>query len=105
MFCDPTMASWAFSVSLFRFMALAHTQGGARCAVCLAVVAAQCPERFEMFTFLVAEGRRKLDVHARVEVPGLLAIAHRRHAVAFEAEQLPVLRERRDTQSGRLAGQ
>ena len=42
-----------------------------RRAVRLAVITAQFPERFEMFTFLVAEARRKLDVHASVEVPGV----------------------------------
>src|SRR6478735_804281 len=128
------IASCAFSVNLLRFMALVvvgpwslvaglwsrrkrpagqskdqrpGTTDAPTSPSCGAVLLRRFSlrERFPVLAFAFRHSRRQLRLDARVEIALVLALADRRHAVALEPEHLSVLRQRRDAEPSRLAGE
>lgn len=67
--------------------------------------ALQFVERLVVLPFLGCEVRGQLHFDARVEISPVVWLADGRHAVALEPEHLAVLRQRRDSQPRRLAGE
>src|SRR3954470_5166841 len=106
-FCAVMIDSCAFSVNLFRFIALSSADPRQPLLSSRAVVLrgfTLC-QRFPMLAIAIGYRGRQLCFDASVKIAFLVRLPNRGHAVALQPEDLTVLRQRRNPQSRGLAAE